>query len=81
MSNEIFNLVKSIVGAGVLSLSAGIAAFGDAPSAVIPANILIAVIGGISGEYLERKINSSLLISDGILSCTTSFLELVTFVM
>ena len=51
MSTEIFNLVKSIVGAGVLSLPAGIAAFGNAPSAVIPANILITVIGSISGEY------------------------------
>jgi len=45
---EIFNLVKSIVGAGVLSLPAGIAAFGNAPSAVLPASILIAVIGAIS---------------------------------
>lgn len=49
MSNEIFNLVKSIVGAGVLSLPAGIAAFGNAPSAVLPASILIALIGGVSG--------------------------------
>jgi len=65
MSNEIFNLVKSIVGAGVLSLPAGIAAFGDAPSAAIPATILITVIGAISGEFtvvyldvLERLIHS-----------------------
>jgi len=48
MSTEIFNLVKSIVGAGVLSLPAGIAAFGDAPSAVIPAVTLITVIGALS---------------------------------
>ena len=48
MSTEIFNLVKSIVGAGVLSLPAGIAAFGDAPSAVIPAVTLITVIGTLS---------------------------------
>mmetsp|Transcript_4878 Transcript_4878/g.7509 ORF Transcript_4878/g.7509 Transcript_4878/m.7509 type:complete len:476 (+) Transcript_4878:159-1586(+) len=47
--NVIFNLVKSIVGAGVLSLPAGIAAFGDAPSALIPASVLIAVMGAISG--------------------------------
>jgi hypothetical protein len=32
----IFNLVKGIVGAGVLTLPAGIAAFGDAPSAAFP---------------------------------------------
>lgn len=49
MSNEIFNLVKNIVGAGVLSLPAGIATFGNAPSAVLPAAALIAIIGGISG--------------------------------
>jgi amino acid permease len=46
--NEIFNLVKCIVGAGVLSLPAGIAAFGNAPSALIPSTILIAVMGAIS---------------------------------
>ena len=41
-------MVKGIVGAGVLSLPAGIAAFGNAPSAVIPAVTLIAFIGGLS---------------------------------
>lgn len=49
ISNEIFNLVKNIVGAGVLSLPAGVAAFGNAPSAIIPATIMIAVIGSMSG--------------------------------
>jgi len=44
----IFNLVKSIVGAGVLSLPAGIAAFGDAPSAILPAVILVISIGSLS---------------------------------
>ena len=46
--NEVFNLVKGIVGVGVLSLPAGIAAFGDAPSAAIPAVGLVAAIGAIS---------------------------------
>ena len=46
--NEVFNLVKNIVGAGVLSLPAGVAAFGNAPSALIPALSLIAVIGCLS---------------------------------
>eukprot|EP00977_Amphora_coffeiformis_P022549 scaffold11046_cov183-Amphora_coffeaeformis.AAC.1 len=41
-------LVKGIVGAGVLSLPAGIAAFGNAPSAVLPAVVLIAAIGALS---------------------------------
>jgi amino acid permease len=45
----IFNLIKNIVGAGVLSLPVGIAAWGNAPSAVIPATALIAIIGGLSG--------------------------------
>ena len=48
MSNEMFNMIKAVVGVGVLSLPAGIAAFGDAPSAVIPAAILIATIGAIA---------------------------------
>ena len=49
MRSSIVNLVKSIVGAGVLSLPAGIASFGNAPSALIPASVLIALIGGLSG--------------------------------
>jgi amino acid permease len=48
-SNEVFNLVKGIVGVGVLSLPAGIAAFGSAPSALVPALALIATIGLLSG--------------------------------
>ena len=44
-----FNLVKGVVGAGVLSLPAGIAAFASAPSAVVPAVALIAIIGALSG--------------------------------
>ena len=44
----VFNLVKNIVGAGVLSLPAGIAAFANAPSAVLPATFMIAGIGGLS---------------------------------
>lgn len=46
--NEVFNLIKSIVGAGVLSLPAGVVAFGNAPSAMIPATMLIALMGVIS---------------------------------
>lgn len=46
--NEVFNLVKSIVGAGVLSLPYGVAAFGNAPSALVPAIGLIALMGALS---------------------------------
>lgn len=47
--NEVSNLVKSIVGVGVLSLPAGVASFGSAPSAFIPAAVLITIIGILSG--------------------------------
>jgi amino acid permease len=47
--NEIFNLVKAVVGVGVLSLPAGIAAFGNNPGALVPALSLIAFIGILSG--------------------------------
>ena len=46
--SHVFNLIKSIVGAGVLGLPAGIAAFGDAPSAVLPALGLLMAIGTMS---------------------------------
>jgi amino acid permease len=46
--NEVFNLVKSIVGAGVLSLPYGVAYFGNAPGALFPAVSLIAVMGALS---------------------------------
>ena len=49
ISNEIFNLVKSIIGAGVLSLPAGIAAFGNNAGALLPAIALITIMGTISG--------------------------------
>jgi amino acid permease len=46
--SEIFNLIKLIVGAGVLGLPAGIAAFGDHPSALLPAFGLVVVIGAMA---------------------------------
>ena len=49
ITQEIFNLVKAIVGAGVLALPAGIAAFANAPSALYPAIFLITAIGILSG--------------------------------
>jgi Transmembrane amino acid transporter protein len=48
---EVFNLVKAIVGAGVLALPAGIAAgIGNAPSALLPALLLLTFIGTISAS-------------------------------
>ena len=48
IQSEVFNLVKAIVGVGVLSLPAGIANFGNSPSVLIPAVSLIAFIGVLS---------------------------------
>lgn len=48
VADEIVNLVKGLVGAGCLSLPAGIAAFGNAPSAVVPGVVLIALVGSVS---------------------------------
>lgn len=49
ISNEIFNLVKNIVGCGVLSLPSGIAAFSSSKSmsVIISATTLIFVVGAI----------------------------------
>jgi hypothetical protein len=45
LASSTFNLAKSIVGAGVLSLPAGVAFFSDSPSALLPASIICAVFG------------------------------------
>lgn len=42
------NLVKSIVGAGVLALPAGIAAFSDSRLALVPATALVLLLGVVS---------------------------------
>jgi amino acid permease len=49
VSQEIINLVKAIVGSGVLTLPAGIAAFGTGKTAVVPAVMMITIIGCLSG--------------------------------
>lgn len=52
LSASTANLVKSIVGSGVLSLPVGVAAFSSARTAILPALTLLAVAGAISG-YCE----------------------------
>ena len=47
--NEIINLIKSIVGAGVLSLPAGIAAFANSPRALLPVCFMVLFVGTMSG--------------------------------
>lgn len=49
MSKSIFNLVKGIVGVGVLSLPSGIAAFGNSKKSLVPAVALIILMGTLSG--------------------------------
>jgi len=48
ISTSTFNLAKSIVGAGVLSLPSGIAFFADEPAAIIPASLMCAIMGIVS---------------------------------
>mmetsp|Transcript_22362 Transcript_22362/g.29251 ORF Transcript_22362/g.29251 Transcript_22362/m.29251 type:complete len:517 (-) Transcript_22362:360-1910(-) len=45
---SIFNLVKSIVGAGVLALPGGVAAFSDSKKAMVAAGLLTTVMGLLS---------------------------------
>lgn len=45
LSTSTFNLAKSIIGAGVLSLPSGVAFFADEPSALIPASAICALFG------------------------------------
>lgn len=48
VASSTFNLAKSIVGAGVLSLPSGIAFFADSPAAIVPASVMCAVMGLVS---------------------------------
>ncbi|KAL9183130.1 hypothetical protein ACHAXT_004917 [Thalassiosira profunda] len=48
ISAAAFNLIKGAVGSGVLSLPAGVAAIGDVPKALLPANCILFVLGTIS---------------------------------
>lgn len=43
-----FSLIKAIVGSGCLALPAGVAAVSNYPSALIPANVLMVVLGTMS---------------------------------
>ena len=48
IGNEILNLVKNIIGSGGFSLPAGIAAFANAPSAILPTFVIILLLGVIN---------------------------------
>ncbi|KAG5192010.1 transmembrane amino acid transporter protein-domain-containing protein [Tribonema minus] len=49
VGGSIFNLVKNIVGSGILALPGGVAAFSHARGAVVPASVLILLLGLLSG--------------------------------
>jgi amino acid permease len=49
--SEVANLTKNVIGAGVLSLSGGIAIYADSPSAVYWAFFWIAVVGTVFGYF------------------------------
>jgi len=51
VSSEIANMAKNLIGAGVLSMSGGIALFADDPWAVLPAAVLIGLFGAMLGYY------------------------------
>jgi sodium-coupled neutral amino acid transporter 11 len=55
LSASTANLVKSIVGSGVLSLPVGVAAFSSARTAILPALTLLAVAGAISGYCAPHR--------------------------
>lgn len=46
--NEVFNLVKCIMGAGVFTLPAGIATFTNSPTGLVPASALLMFVGLLS---------------------------------
>jgi len=53
MSNEIVNLVNNIVGSGIVALPSGVAAFGNTSSALIPAILLIWMVGILNAYYFS----------------------------
>ena len=55
VATSTFNLAKSIIGAGILSLPSGVAFFSDQPSALMPAGI-IAILFGLTAGYTFSSI-------------------------
>ena len=49
--NEVFNLIKNLVGAGALGLPSGVAAFANGPSALIPATFALIVMGVVFAYF------------------------------
>ena len=49
--NEVFNMIKNLVGAGALGLPSGVAAFANGPSALIPATFALIVMGVVFAYF------------------------------
>jgi len=49
VTSSIISVAKNVVGSGVLTLAAGVAAFSGSPAALIPALSLLLFLGGVSG--------------------------------
>jgi len=48
LASSVFNLVKANLGSGVFALPAGIATFGDVPSIIVPAALIMCALGSFS---------------------------------
>lgn len=49
VGTSIFNLVKNVVGAGILAIPGGVTAFSQSRTAVFPAVAMIVALGSLSG--------------------------------
>jgi hypothetical protein len=54
VSEETMNLIKNIIGAAALGLPAGVAAFGNHPSALLPALVLLVAMGSLSAFCFQN---------------------------
>jgi hypothetical protein len=54
VSEETMNLIKNIIGAAALGLPAGVAAFGNHPSALLPALVLLVAMGSLSALCFQN---------------------------
>lgn len=49
VGRSIFNLIKNVVGAGILAIPGGVTAFSQSRAAVVPTVAMIVALGSMSG--------------------------------
>lgn len=49
VGRSIFNLIKNVVGAGILAIPGGVTAFSQSKAAVLPTVAMIVALGSMSG--------------------------------